>query len=124
VALSSVGGMQSVVGPILNDLGVGASVVIVGGGVLGLYQTVSRIYNGTIGSRRDLARRLNQLAAGVTLRHVEERFGTPAFACTIILPRHPSIEGPTRPRRRPLGGLARFIPDAGRRAREQTSGHG
>jgi hypothetical protein len=33
----------------------------------------------TIGSRRDLARRLNQLGCGVTVNWIQDRFGTPAF---------------------------------------------
>ena len=57
-----------------------AAIVAVGGGALGLYRGAMKIYRQTAGSRRDLARRLNQLGAGVTVRWVEERFGTPAFA--------------------------------------------
>lgn len=66
-----------------------------GGGVLGLYQAAVRVYRGTAGSRNDLAKRLNQLAAGVTVRYVEERFGTPAFARTIVLPRNLPSRNPT-----------------------------
>jgi hypothetical protein len=104
--------MHSVVGSTVNDLGVVAPIVIVGGGVFGVYQAAARIYNRTVGSRRDLARRLSQLAAGVTLRYVEERFGTPAFARTITLPRRPPSEEPVRPRRRPLKELAPILADA------------
>lgn len=57
-----------------------AAIVAVGGGSLGLYRGAMKIYRQTAGSRRDLARRLNQLGAGVTVRWVEDRFGTPAFA--------------------------------------------
>jgi len=56
-----------------------AAVVGVGGGVVWLYGRAAGWYHRSIGSRRDLARRLNQLAAGVTTRYVEERFGAPAF---------------------------------------------
>jgi hypothetical protein len=57
-----------------------AAIVAVGGGALGLYGGALKIYRRTAGSRRDLAMRLGQLGAGVTVRWVEERFGTPAFA--------------------------------------------
>jgi hypothetical protein len=78
------------VSSLINDLGVATSVVIVAGGMLGLYRAFARLYSRTIGSRRDLARRLSQLAAGVTLRYVEERFGTPAFVRTFVPPAAPA----------------------------------
>jgi hypothetical protein len=84
--------VNTAVDSLLNDLGVAASIVIVFGGFLGLYQAAAKIYNRTVGSRRDLARRLNQLATGVTLRYVEERFGTPAFARTVAFSRRPPDE--------------------------------
>jgi hypothetical protein len=112
VRVGSLDGMQFVVGSMLNDLGVGASIVAVGGGVLGLYRAAARVYGRTVGSRRDLARRLNQLAAGVTLRYVEERFGTPAFARTITVPYCPHREEAARPNRRSLKGLALTLADA------------
>jgi hypothetical protein len=56
-----------------------SAVVIIGGGALGVYHAVGRLWRQTIGSRRDLARRVNQLAAGTTIRYVEARFGTPVF---------------------------------------------
>jgi hypothetical protein len=56
-----------------------AAVVAIGGAALGLCRGARKIYRRTVGSRQDLARRLNQLGAGVTARWVEERFGTPAF---------------------------------------------
>lgn len=71
--------MRTVISSLLDNLGTAASVVAVGGAVLGLYRVATQVYGRTIGSRRDLTRRLNQLAAGVTVRYVEERFGTPAF---------------------------------------------
>jgi hypothetical protein len=80
--------MTAVLSSLLNDLGNAVPIVIVGGGVLGMYQAAVKVYRGTAGSRNDLAKRLNQLAAGVTVRYVEERFGTPAFASTIVLPRN------------------------------------
>lgn len=79
VRLASVDDMGTMIGHLISQLGLAASLVIVGGGLVGLYRAAVKWYGRTIGSRRDLARRLNQLAAGVTLRYVEERFGTPAF---------------------------------------------
>lgn len=124
VAFGSVHDMHTVhtiVGSMLNDLGVVAPIVIVAGGFFGVYQAAARIYNRTVGSRRDLARRLNQLAAGVTLRYVEERFGTPAFASTITFPRCPPSEEPVRPRRRPLRELALILADASTPARDSAA---
>jgi hypothetical protein len=59
--------------------GTAAAVVAVGGGAVGLYRAATSWYRRTIGSRRTLAARLNQLAAGVTTRWVDERLGPPAF---------------------------------------------
>jgi hypothetical protein len=56
-----------------------AAVVGVGGGVWWLYHQLDSLYHRTLGSRRDLAKLLNQVAAGVTTRYLEERFGAPAF---------------------------------------------
>lgn len=64
-----------------------AAIVAIWGGAAGAYKAVLPLYRKTIGSRRDLARRLNQLAAGVTTRYVEERFGAPAFARELPQPR-------------------------------------
>jgi hypothetical protein len=64
LALARVTGVKTVVDSLLNDLGVAASIVIVAGGILGVYKAAVRIYSHTAGSRRDLARRLNELAAG------------------------------------------------------------
>ncbi len=103
--------MRTVINSLLNDLGTAVPIVIVGGGVLGIYQAGIRIYRRTFGSRRDLTRRLNQLATGVTVRYVEERFGTPAFARTVVLPRSlpgTALEAARSPRRTVLG-LARMI---------------
>jgi hypothetical protein len=105
LAVGSVAGVKAVAGSLLNDLGVAASVVAVAGGVLGVCQAATRIYNRTAGSRCDLARRLNGLAAGVTLRYVEERSGTPAFARTIVLPCQPPDEA-ARPQMRMLRDIA------------------
>lgn len=90
--------MNGLAGPLLNDLGIAASIAVVGGGVLGAYRGGVRLYGRTVGSRRDLARRLNQLAVGVTLRYVEERFGTPAFVRTFV----PAPISAVPPQRGPL----------------------
>ena len=103
--------MKTVVDSLLNDLGVAASIVIVAGAILGVYKAAVRIYSRTAGSRRDLARRLNELAAGVTLRYVEERFGTPAFSRTIVLPRRPSV-GAVPPQRKTLREIALVVAGA------------
>lgn len=71
--------MASVTASYPQILALAAAVVGVGGGVVWLYGRGLGWYRRSIGSRRDLARRLNQLAAGVTTRYVEERFGAPAF---------------------------------------------
>lgn len=60
-------------------LGLAAAIVAIGGGVLGVYRGLAALYGQTIGSRHRLSSRLNQLAAGVTLRWVEDRLGDPAF---------------------------------------------
>jgi hypothetical protein len=112
LALARVAGVKTVVDSLLNDLGVAASIVIVADGILGVYQAAVRIYSRTGGSRRDLGRRLNELAAGVTLRYVEERFGTPAFSRTIVLPRQPSA-GAARPQRRTLREIALVVAGTG-----------
>jgi hypothetical protein len=61
-------------------VGLAAAIVGVGGGLFASYRAIARWYGQTIGSRRRLATQLNQLAAGVTTRWVEERLGIPAFA--------------------------------------------
>jgi hypothetical protein len=105
--------MTAVLSSLLNDLGNAVPIVIVGGGVLGLYQAAVRVYRGTAGSRNDLAKRLNQLAAGVTVRYVEERFGTPAFARTIVYPRNlPKTPDEPRSRKRTVRGRAWLASDA------------
>jgi hypothetical protein len=60
-----------------------------------------------LGSRRDLARRLNELACGVTLRYVEERFGTPAFARLVDRALPPAAHG--APRRQPVRDLLQVL---------------
>jgi hypothetical protein len=89
--------MKSLVDSLLNDLGIAASIVIIAGGVLGVHRGAATLYSRTIGSRRDLAGRLNQLAAGVTLRYVEERFGTPAFVRTFVRAAVPAVPAQRRP---------------------------
>ena len=122
LVLARLTGVKTVVDSLLNDLGVAASIVIVASGIFGVYQAAVRIYSRTVGSRRDLARRLNELAAGVTLRYVEERFGTPAFSRTIALPRQPSA-GAVRPQKRTLREVALVIAGAGATAAStQTTG--
>lgn len=60
-------------------LGLAAAIVAIGGGLLGAYRGFAVLYGRTVGSRRRLSKRLNQLAAGVTLQWVEDRLGGPAF---------------------------------------------
>jgi hypothetical protein len=67
-------------------LALAAAVVGVGGGVVWLYGRAASLYHRTLGSRRDLAKRLNQVAAGVTTRYLEERFGAPAFVRASRIP--------------------------------------
>jgi len=57
-----------------------AAIAGIGVSVAGAYTGVRRLYRRTIGSRRDLAKRLNQVAAGVTSDYINARFGVPAFA--------------------------------------------
>ena len=59
--------------------GLAAAIVAVGGAAIAIYRAMARLYRQTVGSRRALARQLYQLAAGTTIRWVEERLGTPAF---------------------------------------------
>jgi hypothetical protein len=60
-------------------LGLAAAIVAIGGGAFGAYRGLAALYGRTIGSRRRLSNRLDQLAAGATTRWVEERLGGPAF---------------------------------------------
>jgi hypothetical protein len=71
-------------------LGLAAAIVAIGGGALGAYRGLAALYSKTIGSRRRLSNRLNQLAAGVTLRWMEDRLGDPAFVREF---RPPGIKG-------------------------------
>jgi hypothetical protein len=82
-------------------------IVIVGGGVAAIYGVSLKWYRRTIGSRRDLARRLNELACGVTLRFVEERFGIPVFARLF----HPALPAAAHevPRRQPVRELMQVL---------------
>ena len=104
-------GVKTVVDSLLNDLGVAASIVIIASAILGVYKAAMSLYSRTAGHRRDLARRLNELAAGVTLRYVEERFGAPAFSRTIVLPRRPSV-GAVPPQRKTLREIALVVAGA------------
>lgn len=54
-------------------------------------------YRRTIGSRRVLAERLNQLATGVTTRWVEERLGPPAFVGDFHIPPDQETTPPGKP---------------------------
>ena len=72
--------MKDTLASVPGDLGVGASAVAVLAAAFAVYRWSVAWYRRTIGSRRDNASRLNQLAAGVTIRWVEERLGPPAFA--------------------------------------------
>jgi hypothetical protein len=60
-------------------LGLAAAIVAIGGGAFAAYRWLAGLYGRTAGSRRRLSKRLNQLAAGVTTRWVEDRLGGPAF---------------------------------------------
>jgi hypothetical protein len=65
----------------LSDLTyLAAAIVAIGGAAVAVGRGAVRVYRRTIGSRRDLGRRLNQMGAGTTIRWVEDRFGTPAFS--------------------------------------------
>jgi hypothetical protein len=65
------------------DLGIGASAAAVVAAAIGVCRWSASYYRRSIGSRRDVAGRLNQLAAGVTTQWVEERFGSPAFVRSV-----------------------------------------
>jgi hypothetical protein len=67
-------------------LGTAAAIVAIGGGGLAAARVAMAWYGKTIGSRRVLAGRLNQLAAGVTTRWVEERLGPPTFVGDFPVP--------------------------------------
>ena len=58
---------------------VAAAAVAIAGSAVGVYRWCCKLYWRSIGSRKDYTRRFNQLATGVTIRYVEERFGAPAF---------------------------------------------
>jgi hypothetical protein len=102
--------MSSMISQFLSDTGNAVPVVIVGGGVVGVYRVSRQAYRRTWGSRRDLEGRLNQLATGVSLRYVEERFGTPAFtrAFTPAMP----LPAPAAPARKlPVRALVQALAD-------------
>jgi hypothetical protein len=77
--------MKDILGSVPADLGVGASAVAVLAAAIAVYRWSASWYRRTIGSRRDNASQLNQLAAGVTTRWAEERLGPPAFARAVSL---------------------------------------
>jgi hypothetical protein len=79
-------GVASVTASYPQILALAAAVAGVGGGVVWLYGRAASLYHRTLGSRRDLAKRLNQVAAGVTTRYLEERFGAPAFVRASRIP--------------------------------------
>ena len=72
--------MKSILASMPAELAVGASVVAIAAAATGVYRWSSALYRRTVGSRRDVTSRLNQLASGVTTRWIEERLGAPAFA--------------------------------------------
>jgi hypothetical protein len=74
-------------------LGVAAAIVAIGGGGLAAYRGLAALYARTVGSRSYLSNRLNQLAAGVTIRWVEDRLGVPAFVREYRPPDIPSRLG-------------------------------
>jgi len=71
--------VKSFLSSLPGELAVGASITAILVAAAGLYRWSMSWYRRTIGSRQDVTRRLNQLAAGVTTRWVEERLGAPAF---------------------------------------------
>lgn len=77
--------MKSIFASLPGGLAVGASVTAILVAAAGVYRWSASWYRRTVGSRRDLTSRLNQLAAGVTTRWVEERLGTPAFVRRVNL---------------------------------------
>lgn len=78
--------MASTTLSLTDVLSLAAAIVAIGGAAIGAYRWTVGVYRRTIGSRRDLTRRLNQLGTGVTVRWVEERFGTPVFARSLAQP--------------------------------------
>lgn len=74
---------MSILASLPGDLGVGASAVAVVAAAIGVYRWSASWYRRSVGSRRDIGGRLDQLAAGVTTRWVDERFGSPAFARSV-----------------------------------------
>lgn len=77
--------MKSFVASLPGGLATGAEIAAILAAAAGLYRWCASWYRRTIGSRRAVVLRLNQLAAGVTTRWVEQRFGTPAFVRTVDL---------------------------------------
>jgi hypothetical protein len=111
--------MSSALSHLTDDLGNAAPFVIVAGGLIGVWHACVAWYRCGPGSRRDLAKRLNQLAAGVTLQYVEERFGTPAFVRAVTpaaappnVPASPSRTQPVRALLHTLGEFQRVESEA------------
>jgi hypothetical protein len=116
--------MMTMINRLISDLGPATSLVIVGGGLVGLYRAAVRWYGRTVGSRRDLTRRLNQFAAGVTLPYVEERFGTPAFTGAFVVPDGSSGSAPEESSKHPVRDLVRAIAEPGAPARRPSTAVG
>jgi hypothetical protein len=107
--------VRSLLSQVSSGLGNAAPYVIVGGGIIAAWQAIAALYRRGLGSRRDLTGRLNELGCGVTLRYVEERFGTPAFARLFHLAPPAAVPAP-RPEPTTLIGVrtARATSDARR----------
>lgn len=87
--------MKNILASLPSGLAVGASAAAILVAAVGVYRWSASWYRRTIGSRRDLVRRLNQLAAGVTTRWVEERLGAPAFVRGVDLGSVPGRQATT-----------------------------
>jgi hypothetical protein len=61
---------------------IAAAIVAIGGGTLGLYRGARKLYGRTLGSRREEARKLNQLACGTPADYEDSLFGPPPFRFT------------------------------------------
>jgi hypothetical protein len=86
--------VKPLINQVTSGLGNAAPYVIVGGGIIATWQALAAWYRRGLGSRRNIARRLNELGCGVTLRYVEERFGTPAFARVFSASPTPGVPAP------------------------------
>jgi len=77
--------VKSFIGSLPGELTVGASITAILVAAAGVYRWSVSWYRRTVGSRREITRLLNQLAAGVTTRWVEERLSAPAFVRSVDL---------------------------------------